>query len=288
MAEFAQLLVNGLAAGAQLALLASGFGLVYAVRKLFNVFYGATFMLAAYAAVWLTIASGGSFLVATLGAALTAVLAALLLDGLVFQQLPPGGDTQGAYVPVSLACYVIAVAGMSLAVGSAPVALPPNIDTVSVDLPLLIISRGQLASLIGAAVVVLCALGLRRSVVGLSARAVAEDESVAAGLGISSRVVGLGATCASGVLAGAAASCFALDGAVTPNVGARAIVIGAFGVLGGTRDVIITSALVGLVIGITQHLSAPFVPGPWREPLAFAVAAAFAGLLRIAPVARPD
>ena len=50
--DVVQFCVNGLAYGAQLGMLAAGFGLVYAVRRVFHVFYGAAFTLAAYAAVW--------------------------------------------------------------------------------------------------------------------------------------------------------------------------------------------------------------------------------------------
>lgn len=281
-----QFFVNGLAYGAQLGMLAAGFGLVYTVRRVFHVFYGATFALAAYASVWAITLAHAWLWVGLVAAIAIAVLANVLVEFAAYRGLKVDGSTEGASVPISLACYVIAVALMSLSFGSAPVGLSPGLKFASFRFFQATVSIAQLASILLGVMIAILAWHLRRSVAGLALRAVADDVTIAESVGLSARMVGVGALLVSGVLAGVAAWCYAIDGSVEPTIGARAIIIGAFGLLAGAKDVVGIAAITGLLIGIIQHVSAVVVPGPWREPLAFAVVGILAVIWRLTPKMR--
>lgn len=282
--DVAQVLANGFAEGSQLGLLAAGFGIVYSVRRVFHVFHGAVFVVAAYASVWaMTLAEGG-LLPGLVAAIAAAALANMLVEWLAYRSLRARQGREREAVTVSLAAYITAVALLSITLGSAPMGVPPRFGGAAFVVGGVTLSRGQVVSLCGGVICLAAVWCARRSLFWLTFRAVSEDPAVAESLGLRVRAVDVGALLLSGGLAAVSAWCYTIDAPVSPTGGARAIVVGSFGLLGGgPRNIVVMSVLVGVLIGVVENASAFLLPGPWREPAAFVVAGAVAAFWRLAP-----
>jgi branched-chain amino acid transport system permease protein len=280
MTEFFQQLINGLAFGSILALIALGYTMVYGILRFINFAHGDIFMLGAFAGFYLapkiaavlptpSIAAG----LVVMGIAM-AICAAL---GIVIERL--------AYRPLrrspKLAVLITAI-GVSLFLeytgqlvfGAAPKSFPALIPSYPLThLGGLSINSNQ-AVVLGITLLLLAALRfiVQKTKIGMAMRALAFNPEAASLMGINTDVVisftfGLGSA-----LAAAAGILWAINyPSIDPLMGIlpglKAFVAAVLGGIGNLPGAV----LGGLIIGITETFVSGYISSTYRDAIAFGV-----------------
>jgi branched-chain amino acid transport system permease protein len=280
VSEFFQQLINGLALGSILALIALGYTMVYGILRFINFAHGDIFMLGAFAGFYLapkvamvlpTPSIGSGLAVMGISMAICAVL------GIVIERL--------AYRPLRRSpklTVLITAIGVSLFLeytgqfifGAAPKKFPEIIPVFPImKLGGLSVTSNQIIVL---AVTLILLLALRfivlKTKIGTAMRALSFNPEAAALMGINTDVVisftfGLGSA-----LAAAAGILFAVNyPAIDPLMGIlpglKAFVAAVLGGIGNLPG----AALGGLIIGVTETFVAGYISSTYRDAIAFGI-----------------
>lgn len=280
MTEFLQQLINGLAFGSILALIALGYTMVYGILRFINFAHGDVFMIGAFAGYYLTpkvaailptpsILSGIVVMAASM-----AICAALgvLIERLAYR--PLRNSSKLAVLITSIGVSLFLEYGGQNVFGAAPKRFPTLIPAYHIPkLAGLSVTSSQIIVL--AVTVVL--LGILRFIVmktkiGMAMRALAFNPQGAALMGVNTDVIisftfGLGSA-----LAAAGGILFAvLYPAVDPLMGVMpglkafcAAVLGGIGNLPG-------AALGGIIIGTVETFVSGYISSTYRDAIAFAI-----------------
>jgi branched-chain amino acid transport system permease protein len=280
MTEFFQQLINGLAFGSILALIALGYTMVYGILRFINFAHGDIFMLGAFAGFYLAPKIAAVLPTPSIAAGLVVMGIAMAICatlGIVIERL--------AYRPLrrspKLAVLITAI-GVSLFLeytgqlvfGAAPKSFPALIPSY----PLthfggLSINSNQAVVL---AVTLLLLVALRfivqKTKIGMAMRALAFNPEAAALMGINTDVVisftfGLGSA-----LAAAAGILWAINyPSIDPLMGIlpglKAFVAAVLGGIGNLPGAV----LGGLIIGVTETFVSGYISSTYRDAIAFGV-----------------
>ncbi|MFO1038841.1 MAG: branched-chain amino acid ABC transporter permease [Geminicoccaceae bacterium] len=294
----AQQLLNAVAPAGLYALLALGYALVYGILGRINLAYGEVCAAASYAALVGTgMSMAGSLptvpgvLLAVLFAAGTGGILGFATDRLVFRPLRRRPSQAPLIATIGLALVISE--GLRLAQGSrvgwiAPVFGWPALAW-SDGSRSLAISAGALLVAALACAVALLALGvLKRTAVGRSYRACADDPGMAGLVGVDTARFSAGALACGGALAGLAGAVMAIHygvvdfamGTMLGFKGLTAAIVGGIGSPGGAM-------LGGVLLGFIETLWSAYFPSAWRDVLVFGLLAAVLVLRRDGLLGRP-
>jgi branched-chain amino acid transport system permease protein len=280
VSEFLQQLINGLALGSILALIALGYTMVYGILRFINFAHGDIFMLGAFAGFYLTPKIAMIFPTPSIGSGLVVMGIAMAIcaaTGIVIEKL--------AYRPLRRSpklTVLITAIGVSLFLeytgqlvfGAAPKSFPALIPTYAIThAGGLSVTSNQIVVLV-VTLVLLVALRfiVQKTKIGMAMRALAFNPEAAALMGINTDVVisftfGLGSA-----LAAAAGILFAVNyPAIDPLMGIlpglKAFVAAVLGGIGNLPG----AALGGLIIGVTETLVAGYISSTYRDAIAFGI-----------------
>lgn len=261
-------LLNGLVVGSSLALVAAGLALLFGVLDIINFAQGDLFMLGAYVA-WFTAGFSHNYLLAVLLATVVVgLLGGLLVLAFVWPLL------QKAQVLVLLATLglslIIEQTAANVIGGDAKLVQPPldvAVPIGPVDYPL----YDLLILITGVGVLMAGFFALKYTKYGIWLRAVAQNRSMAAVLGVPVPKVYVLAFIVSSGLAALAGGLLLPITSVYPTVGAdvilNAFIIVVAGGLGNFRG----AALVAIVVGEVQSLGSLVIPPAEVNLLLFAL-----------------
>jgi branched-subunit amino acid ABC-type transport system permease component len=271
LADVLQHLVNGLIAGAILALPALGLTLIFSVLGFANFALAAHATLGAYAAWWANTALGAPVAVCLGLAFMAAAAVGLATDGLALKRLRTSGGPQAALTVaiVSIALNMVLESATRFAFGN---------DLKSYNLPLLRdvrvgdirVNPQQLENL-GLAVAVMallfCFFAFTRA--GRAMRAVADNPDLARLKGIRPERVALAANAAGMGLAGVGGMLLGLEASIDPLTGARVLLtVFAASVVGGLTS--IPGAVAGaLLIGVAEELALLIIAPTYKSAVGF-------------------
>lgn len=280
MTEFLQQLINGLAFGSILALIAIGYTMVYGILRFINFAHGDVFMLGAFTGFYLAPKIATVFPLPSIAGALAVMLVSMAVCaalGVLIERF--------AYRPLrkrpKLTVLITAI-GVSLFLeyagqfffGAAPKKFP---DLLPV-LPITKIGGLSLNSnqVIVFAVTFILLFALRfivmKTKIGTAMRAVSFNPEAAALMGVNTDVV-ISFTFALGsALAAAAGILWAVNyPSIDPLMGIlpglKAFVAAVLGGIGNLPG----AALGGLIIGVTETLVSGYISSTYRDAIAFAV-----------------
>jgi len=267
---FLQLAVNGVVTGGVYALVALGLTLIFGVLGIINFAHGEFYMLGAYLGLVLVMRLGAPFFVALPLAMAGMALGGIVAERLVFRRLRRTDPTQSILssfgLAIALQTAALQIFGPQPAVirtsfGATPVAF------AGVHLTL----QRLLIPFLAAALVLLFHLLVRRTWMGLSLRAVAQNPATASLMGIDVNAV---AAATFGIGTALAAGAGVLIGSVflmQPTMGSM-VVLKSFTVviLGGMGNVY-GAVGAGVLLGITESLTAGFLTNDFKDILAFLV-----------------
>jgi branched-chain amino acid transport system permease protein len=266
-----QQLINAIALGGVYALLALGLAIVFSIMGLVNFAHGEIMTLGGYAMFFVTVQFGAPLPVVFLAAIVTAMVTALLMERIAFR--PVRGSSVATMLLTSFAVSVILQVTFQNAISPRPrgVQLPPELSQV-VDVFGIGIGLIQLLAI----VMVLVSLGLltlflRRTTLGISMRAAAQDFSVARLMGIRADGVIATAFAISGLLAGVAAFLWvAQRGSVDPAMGLtpviKAFIASVMGGLGSLPGAVVGGFVLG-IIEVTLQAWLPQEALPFKDAI---------------------
>ena len=281
MTEFLQQLINGLAFGSILALIALGYTMVYGILRFINFAHGDIFMLGAFAGFYLapkvatvlptpSIWSG----LAVMGISM-AICAAIgiVIEKLAYRPLRKRPKLTVLITAIGVSLLIEYTCQNSHVFGASPKSFPALIPSYPIRLGDLSLNSNQLIVL---AVTLVLLFALRfivlKTKIGMAMRALAFNPEAAALMGINTDVVisftfGLGSA-----LAGAAGILFAVNyPSIDPLMGIlpglKAFVAAVLGGIGNLPG----AALGGVIIGVTETLVAGYVSSTYRDAIAFGI-----------------
>ena len=272
MSEFFQQLINGLALGSILALIALGYTMVYGILRFINFAHGDIFMLGAFAGFYLAPKVATVLPTPSIWTGLAVMGISMLICaaiGIVIEKL--------AYRPLrkrpKLTVLIEYTCQNSHVFGASPKSFPALIPSYPIRLGNLSLNSNQLIVL-GVTLALLFALRIivLKTKIGMAMRALAFNPEAAALMGINTDVVisftfGLGSA-----LAAAAGILFAVNyPSIDPLMGIlpglKAFVAAVLGGIGNLPG----AALGGVIIGVTETLVAGYISSTYRDAIAFGI-----------------
>jgi branched-chain amino acid transport system permease protein len=281
VSEFFQQLINGLALGSILALIALGYTMVYGILRFINFAHGDIFMLGAFSGYYLapkvaTILPTPSVLsglvVMIISMAICAVIG-IVIEKLAYRPLRRRPKLTVLITAIGVSLLIEYTCQNSHVFGAAPKSFPVLIPSYPVHLGTLSLNSNQIIVL---AMTFMLLIALRfivlKTRIGMAMRALAFNPEAAALMGINTDVVisftfGLGSA-----LAGAAGILFAVNyPAIDPLMGIvpglKAFVAAVLGGIGNLPG----AALGGIIIGVTETFVAGYISSTYRDAIAFGI-----------------
>ena len=278
MTLFFQQFVNGIALGSVYSLVALGLTLVYGVLKVPNFAHGALYMAGAYVSYVMMTSFGASYVVAI--AVSVAVLAVLggSMEWLVFRKLEGKTPVHSMIAALGLLFFMEGTADVIW--GPTFRQVPTPFDGVVTLLGVNITEQRILVIVAAVVTMVGLYLLLKRTLVGMSIEAMAQDREGALLVGIDVRRVAMLTFAISGALAAVAGSLIAPLLLVFPNMG-ELIILKAFVIviLGGMGSVP-GAILGGYLLALAETMAGTYVSFAFSELIAF-------GMLVLVLVIRP-
>ena len=273
--ELVQQIINGLALGSTYALLALGLAMLFSVMGLINFAHGELLTISGYT-MWFLALRGVPFAVVVPATLVSAALAAVIMERLAFR--PLRGASIVTLLITSFAVSYFIQNALAIGISQTPKAVPvPDWLNGVINAGGLTVSRLQVlttaATLTALAVVTIF---LRRTLLGTSLRAAADDFTMVRLMGIRADVVVMTAFAISGLLAGIAAVLYISQAtAVDPLTGTIpiikafiAVVIG--GGLGSLSGAVVGGFTLGFLEVILQA-ALPIGALPFRDALALLI-----------------
>jgi branched-chain amino acid transport system permease protein len=278
--EFLQQLINGLAFGSILALIALGYTMVYGILRFINFAHGDVFMLGAFSGFYLApkIATllplpsiGGGIAVLVVSMAVCAAIG-VLIERLAYRPLRRSPKLTVLITAIGVSLF-LEYAGQFF-FGVAPKRFPQILPVYPItQLGGLSLNSNQLV-VFGMTVLLLLALRfiVLKTKLGTAMRAVSFNPEAAALMGVNTDVV-ISFTFALGsALAAAAGILWAVNyPAIEPLMGIlpglKAFVAAVLGGIGNLPG----AALGGIIIGVTETLVSGYISSTYRDAIAFAV-----------------
>jgi len=284
--NLAQQTVNGLSLGAIYALIALGYTMVYGVLRFINFAHGDVFMVGAFAGLyfhrWLKPIFAGWPAAASAIVILLLSMAFCALLGIVIEKVaykPLRRRSRLTVLITSIGVSLLLSYGAQLLFGAAPKGFPQLVANRTVSLPLgASVTVEQITVLIVTLLLLLAlTFAVLRTRMGLAMRALSNNPTAAALMGVNNDAVisftfGLGSA-----LAGAAGIFFAmLYQAIDPFMGIlpgiKAFVAAVLGGIGNIPGAALGGVLLGLletlVVGYSQNIG---IPSGYRDAVAFVI-----------------
>ncbi|MFZ0368401.1 MAG: branched-chain amino acid ABC transporter permease [Halobacillus sp.] len=262
-----QQLFNGLTIGSVYSLVALGLTLVYGILHIPNFAHGALYMLGAYITLTMMLLWGIHYWIAMAVSVLVVGLLGVLMDRLVFHPLrnaPPIHDKIAAIgMLLFLEAFAQLVWGADYRTMTTPYGQVINLFGTTATMQRVLINIGAIA------VMILLYLFLKKTYIGSTIIAMAQNREGANLVGINTNKVAMLTFMISGGLAAIAASLSAPINLVFPGMG-HLVILKAFVIiiLGGMGS-IPGAILGGYILGFTESLGATYISNDYKDLIAF-------------------
>lgn len=269
MTEFAQLLINGAAAGCIYGLIALGFVLIYKATEMVNFAQGDLMMLGAFVALSLIAGAGVNYWVAFAGAIAVMAIFGYLLDAVVLRRVI--GQPQFAIVMLTIGLGFVFRSAASMIWGTETRGFATPFTDGVVRIGNLVIADVNISIIVGTALLCLLLFAFFRFTrVGIAMQAVSQNQLAAYYMGIPvKRIFSLIWAISAGVAA-VAGILLAPVVLIDVNIGLIGLKAFAAAVLGGFGS--IPGAVVGgIIIGIIEQFSGIYLKEGFKDIAAYVV-----------------
>lgn len=271
----AQLIANGLIAGAIYALVASGFSLVYNVTKFMHFAHGAILALGAYF-FYTFVSLHLGFPLAIILTIVATCLAGEVVNRFVYRPLRARKASSAVLLIASIACMIF-INALIIAVWKADVkSIPFAHKSVVFEIAGALVNVVQISII---AVAILLLLGLwflmKKTKIGKAMRALADNKDVAQTVGINPERIYTITFIVSSALAAIAGMLIGIEQNLYPTMGVMLIIKGFTGaVIGGLLSV--PGAVAGsFLVGLVENIGIWWLPSGYKDAIAFALLFAF-------------
>jgi len=255
---------------------AVGFGLVFATTRFFHFAHGAVYTAGAYLALVFVKWLGLPLLPGAAAAVVLCAALGLAMELVLYRPLRRRGATPLVLLLASLGAYIVLQNTISLVFGDQTQTLRSGV--VRVGLPVLgaRITPVQIWIIaVAVALTVLVWLLVKKTRLGISMRAVANDPELALISGVPADTVILASFVLGSALAGAAGILVAMDVDMTPTMGMNALIMGVVAVIVGGTGSVPGIALGALLLAAAQHFGVWQISSKWQDAIAFVILLVF-------------
>lgn len=262
-----QQLFNGLTLGSVYILVAIGLTLVFGILHVPNFAHGALYLIGGYLTLMAMKGLGVHYFVAIIISMVSVALIAILMERLVFNPLRNAPAIHDKIAAIGMVLFFDAL--VSLIWGNDyQRMITPYGDTVTI-FGIATSYQRILVIVVAVVVVILLQLFLKKTMIGASIIAMAQNREGAFLVGINANAVAMMTFAISGALAAIAASISSPINLVFPAMG-HIVILKAFVVviIGGMGSV--PGAIIGgLILGITESLGATYISNDYKDMIAF-------------------
>lgn len=274
MADFVQYLVTSLSVGGLYALMALGLVIVYGISQLINFAYGELIMVAGYGLLifgrsWLP------WLIVAILSVICAIVVALGMDQIAFKPVRNASPTTMLITSFAVSTLLQAVALLMIS----PRPRAPRLPSIFVESAQIAGVRVKVVDVIALVVSIVALLALqiflKKTIVGLSLRAAADDFTMTRLVGVDANKVIASAFAISGLLAGIVALFWiGRIGQVLPTVGFQPVLIAFIASVVGGLSSIKGAVLGGYILGFLTIGLQTWLPqdvNAYRDAIMFAI-----------------
>lgn len=262
-----QQLFNGLTLGSVYILVAIGLTLVFGILHVPNFAHGALYLIGGYLTLMAMKGLGVHYFVAIIISMVSVAFVAILMERLVFNPLRNAPAIHDKIAAIGMVLFFDAL--VSLIWGNEyHRMITPYGDTVTV-FGIATSYQRILVIVVAVVVVILLQLFLKKTLIGASIIAMAQNREGAFLVGINANAVAMMTFAISGALAAIAASISSPINLVFPSMG-HIVILKAFVVviIGGMGSV--PGAIIGgLILGISESLGATYISNDYKDMIAF-------------------
>lgn len=268
---FFQLLVNGLVNGSHYALLAVGFGLIFATTKIVHFAYGPIYAVSAYAGWFVASRLALPLIAAAAFAMLVGAAIGVLSYWLIYRPFEQRGSPGLVSLIASLGLFIVIenLIGLIFGTGSRV------IENVSYGIYFLgpaFFTAIHVAQVISLAVIAAALLlFLRRTSYGKAVLAMTDNAEMAEIIGIRTARVSVMVFAIGSAVAAIPAFLILLKDGATPHMGFFAVFIAFVSVVVGGIGSIPGAVIGGLAVGMIESLGLWQIPTEWQNSIAFFV-----------------
>ena len=267
MTNFPQLIANGLVQGLFIAMAALAITLAFSIARFPNAATGDVMTAGAYTGL-ATQSATGSLILAGIVAILTGAAISLIADRLVFRKLAGRAVVASLVASIGVAFVIRAVLGVTFGLSQLVYEIPLTRAKLYWGVRLTPLDL-QVAAAVALALALVFAI-LHLTPIGRQMRAVADDRDLARVSGVRPDRVMVALWIISGGVAGLAGMMLGIKTVVEPELGwsmllpaFTAAILGGIGSPGG-------AVAAGLLLGVVQEISTPFVGFNYKLVIAFA------------------
>lgn len=271
----AQLLINGLAAGAIYAFVALGFALIYNATGVLHLAHGAVFALGGYTFYTALVLLKWPLWAGCVSAVLASALFGIAIDRFIYRPLRARKSEHASSMIASIGALTLAQSVFGIAFGTDNLAMQTEplrtVNFLGLYLNYIHITAAVLAVVVFSALEIF----LTRSGYGRAIRAFSDNPKLSSVFGINSNVVntlvyGLGSG-----LAAIAACLISFDSGIRPDIGFSIMFTALVAVIVGGVSYLPGAAAGGVFVGLLQSLSLWPFSARWQEITVFSVLIAF-------------
>lgn len=270
-----QLIIIGFCKGGLYALVALGFGLIYSTTRVMHIAHAGAFVTSAYVfyfclvmlklPLWVAILLGGVF----------AIGIGMLIEQLVYWPLSMRSASKHVLLISSLGVQIVLVNIITLFFGNTTQILFSG-DRSVWQIASASVTSIQVAQFVCALLAtLLLALFLKRTYLGQTIRALADDPELAMVTGVPVRRVRLAVLGLGSLFAYAGACLMALDVGIEPYSGFPMMLTAAVACIMGGLHHLLAPALGAFLLGIVQSLVIWKTSGRWEEAVTFGILVGF-------------
>ncbi len=273
---FLQILVNALIATSVYLLVAIGFAVIYSTCRFFHFAHGIIFTAGAYFVLFFTISLGLPLLFSIILAVVLCGFLGCLMELLLYRHLRHKDSSALIFLLASLGIYIFLQNVVSMFFGDETRSIRTGIVKEGIDVLEARITPIQIITIcVSVVLVIALSIFMKRTKIGKSMRAVANDPELASISGIASGRIILWAFAIGSGLAGLAGILVALDVDMTPTMGMHALMMGVVAVIIGGVGSFPGIALAALLLATAQHLGVWFIGSQWQDAIAFIILIVF-------------
>lgn len=264
---FLQQLINGLTVGSVYSLVALGLTLVYGILQVPNFAHGAFYMVGAYITLMVMTMAGLHYWIAIAVSMLVVALLGVISERLVFYPLRQAPHIHDMIAAIGILLFL--EAGIQLIWGAEYRRMvSPYSETINI-MGITVTSQRLLIIVAAVIVMIILHLFLRKTTVGLTIIAMAQNREGAFLVGINANKVAMMTFAISGALAAIAASLSSPINLVFPGMG-HLVILKAFVIIiiGGMGS--IPGAIIGgFILGLAESFGATYISADYKDLIAF-------------------
>ena len=267
-----QIIVNALISSAEYALVGLGFMLIFAIARFFHFAHGVVFTAGAYLVflfkVWIPL----PLFFPILFAVVLCILLGCVMEFFIYRPLRFKNASSLILLLASLGIYIILQNVISMVFGDDTKTIRTGVVEEGINIFGARVTPIQIITITTSVILVVAvAVLLRKTKMGMTMRAVANDPKLASAAGIQSDRVILWTFALGSALAGIAGILVALDVDMTPGMGMNALMMGVVVAIIGGVGSIPGVALGALLLGMAQHLGVWKISSQWQDAIAFVI-----------------